>query len=230
MDTTYLSNGNSKTGDAASFDLPAISTCPGSTETCRSKCYAAKLMRIYKNVNAKYQRNYEFSLSKTFVSKMVCMLPYNGTVRIHVSGDFYSREYIEKWIEIASRKKELHFYCYTRSWTTDLLPYIQLLASLDNVTVNLSLDKDTGIPQFDGAENYLWCYMSEDDDDIVEGMRRSDIVFRANHNGHKRKRKNAAKKGVDGPALVHRMGGATVCPLERGEDIPLSCSRCRLCI
>jgi hypothetical protein len=36
-------------------------------------------------------------------------------VRIHDSGDFYSIEYLLKWVDIANTNKEVIFYAYTKS-------------------------------------------------------------------------------------------------------------------
>jgi len=36
-------------------------------------------------------------------------------VRVHEAGDFYSKEYADKWIEIAKRIPELQFYTYTKA-------------------------------------------------------------------------------------------------------------------
>jgi hypothetical protein len=62
-------------------------------------------------------------------------------VRIHVSGDFDSVAYVERWIEIASDNPETLFWAYTRSWRDisirlsleklRALPNVQLFASTD---------------------------------------------------------------------------------------------------
>jgi hypothetical protein len=58
-------------------------------------------------------------------------------VRIHASGDFFSREYFEKWINIARAKPWVTFYAYTRTYFLDLseLP--------DNLIMYYSTDKTT---------------------------------------------------------------------------------------
>jgi hypothetical protein len=40
-------------------------------------------------------------------------------VRIHGSGDFYSQEYLDKWISIAKINPSIRFYCYTKSLHLD---------------------------------------------------------------------------------------------------------------
>ncbi len=228
-DLHYISKGNTKT-ECFSFDLPALSTCPGKTETCAKKCYAANLERAYPNVGAKYARNYEITFHPAFTDYMVETIPADCQFRIHVSGDFFHVDYIAKWIEIATRRPDVTFYAYTRSWRLDDMALsIVRLDALANVNVNLSVDDETGAPSLTGQR---LCYLT-DDDSVPSWIRAEDIVFRSNHIGQKRRRNNAAKKGLcanDIAPLVKRLGGR-VCPKEQGQDLPkLSCAKCRLCV
>lgn len=36
-------------------------------------------------------------------------------IRVHDSGDYYSREYINKWLEVANTLPDVKFYSYTKS-------------------------------------------------------------------------------------------------------------------
>lgn len=228
-DLRYISEGNSKT-ECFSFDLPARDTCPGKTDECSKDCYAARLMRIYKEVDAKYARNFEFSKSAKFVPYMIANIPANCQFRIHVSGDFYSVAYIRKWEKIVSARKDVTFYAYTRSWSKPRLWHrIQWLHLMDQININLSVDDETGKPNVIDAERYRWCYLTKTDN-VPDWIRENDIVFRSNHLGQKRRRKNAKAKGIAPPPLVKRLGGQ-VCPLEQGRDTPkFSCAKCRLCV
>jgi hypothetical protein len=237
-DLTYISEGNEKTS-CYSFDLPAKVTCPGATEACKKACYAFKLAQVYANVGRKYLRNHEFAQTDGFVRYMIANIPHGCEFRIHVSGDFFSVEYIEKWKRIAKARKDVTFYTYTRSWRIDELWFALMeLNALSNMNVNLSVDKETGMPEVPYADDYRWCYLSSDDS-APEWMRREDIVFRTNHNArqgnHQWKRKKAIATGKNPDVvapLLHRIAGATVCPFERGKDMPasFSCSQCGLCI
>ena len=74
-------------------------------------------------------KNYNFSLTDEFVPFMVKALHYIAslplykkanhiTVRIHESGDFYSVEYLKKWLAIADACKDIinmDFAAYTKS-------------------------------------------------------------------------------------------------------------------
>lgn len=234
LDTTFLSPGNSKTGDTASFDLPARVTCPGMTTSedgCSQRCYAARLSAIRPVIASKYDRNLVFSQGSSFVAYMIAMLPENGIIRIHVSGDFYSAPYIRKWIRIIENRPDCHFYAYTRSWR---LPRMEAaltdLSSLDNFTLNVSVDAETGKPPRIWRK-FKWCYLAHKDN-APNWLRKTDLVFRSKHWGHKVRRKNAIAKGVEPPALVHNLGknSTPVCPVERGTDLTLTCSSCRICL
>jgi len=229
MDLTYISKGNSKT-ECFSFDLPAIETCPGKTAECSKDCYAAQLMRIYPAVDAKYRRNQEITYHPGFVDYMVETIPQDCQFRIHVSGDFFHPDYAKKWMEICSTRTDVTFYAYSRSWREwSIWRELLALHTLPNVNINLSVDDETGPPKVLGASVMRWCYLTKTDN-VPSWIRANDIVFRSNHNGHKRRRKNAAKKGIELPPLVKRLGGQ-VCPLEQGQDIPnFSCAKCRLCV
>lgn len=232
-DLIYISKGNSKT-QCFSFDLPAITTCPGKTVECSHDCYAAKLMRLYPKVAAKYRRNLEIVYHPDFVDYMVGTIPIDCQFRIHISGDFFHKDYVRKWIEIASRRSDVTFYAYTRSWRVyDILPAIIELQQLENVNINLSVDDETGQPKFLGHDLFRYCYLTKTDS-APRWVRRNDIVFRSNHVWHKKRRENAEKRG-ENPNIIaplqHVIGMGTVCPLERGKDIPnFSCAKCRLCI
>ncbi len=231
----HISEGNSKT-ECFSFDLPAKITCPGMTSECGPKCYAANLMRIYPAVNAKYTRNLELANADNFVEYMIRSIPYMCEFRIHVSGDFKDVAYIRKWIEIVATRTDVVFYAYTRSWQdAEMWEAIKDLHSFAHVNVNLSVDDVTGMPTMMYADEFRWCYLTHDNS-APDWMRAKDIVFRSNHIGHKRRRKNAWLKGFtpnEVAPLVKKAGkgNAQVCPLEQGQDIPnLSCKKCRLCV
>lgn len=245
MDLTYISEGNEKTGNCYSFDLPARLTCPGMTATCGDKCYAAKLMQIYKGVDAKYTRNLLFANSPEFTDYMVRNIPRGCEFRIHVSGDFKDSAYVEQWAAIIARRPDVTFYTYTRSWRIAAVwSAIRKLAELANVNVNLSCDIETGMPNVEGAETFRWAYLvngssyKNEESDAPSWLRRQDIVFRMVHSGkngnHQWWRKDAVAKGLDPNSVApikNRFGAATVCPFERGRELDnFSCSQCRICI
>lgn len=234
-DLYHISEGNDKTA-CFSFDLPAKTTCPGMTKECGSKCYAFNLMRIYKAVAAKYERNLILADSDKFVAYMIKNIPRRCEFRIHVSGDFYSAEYIKAWGKIIAKRSDVIFYAYTRSWQIPELWSLLLKLHMhnDNFNLNLSVDDETGAPRVLGAGTFRWCYLTGDDK-APDWIRKGDIVFRTNYNGQKRRRKNDVKKGLNPDIrspLIHKAGKGTVCPMERGREMPktFSCATCHLCV
>ena len=108
------------------FNLPAVVTCPNATPLCLKYCYARKAETAYPTVLPARIRNYNDSLAADFVPRMVFTIlsarKYSKAdtllVRIHESGDFYSKEYAEKWMEIARQLKgeKVKFIAYTKSF------------------------------------------------------------------------------------------------------------------
>ncbi len=126
----HLSEGNIKSRNTdevlfLTWSLPSRECCPYSTEMCRKKCFAKK-NESFKTVRDSRHRNLEESKKDTFVRDMINHLTYQlqrpkakdklMIVRIHTSGDFYSLEYLDKWIEISNFfKDKILFQSYTKS-------------------------------------------------------------------------------------------------------------------
>lgn len=113
-------------------------TCPGSTSECESICYAKRIEGPVKEV---YVRN--------SITSVVPPIPEDCTVlRIHVSGDFDSVEYIENWITRLTERPDVTCWAYTRSWRVPtLLPALERLRALDNVQLFASMDEShTDVP------------------------------------------------------------------------------------
>jgi len=116
----YLSPGNRRM-KIPTFSLPAGITCPNATPTCLKWCYSKKAERAYKNVIPCRLKNFQDSKNDDFVYKMSELIkkkkcPY---IRIHESGDFYSQEYLDKWIKICKKFPEKKFLAYTQSYHLD---------------------------------------------------------------------------------------------------------------
>ena len=104
------------------FSLPAYKTITGKTvcpfaKECVKYCYAQKGNYRYPSVIKGLNNRYELSKTADFVPKMnaTIILERPTHVRIHDSGDFYSIDYLNKWISIANDNKEVIFYAYTKS-------------------------------------------------------------------------------------------------------------------
>ncbi len=141
---SLLTPGNSKLGRSIlSFSLPAKKTCKPS-RWCQDKCYACKgfFKMFEKRINVCYERNYQASLSDNFIEEVNKELATKRTakyIRIHASGDFYSPEYIKKWVEIVKANPRHHFLAFTKRM--DFEKELIELAVLPNVAVYQSIDE-----------------------------------------------------------------------------------------
>ena len=93
------------------FSLPHKITCPGKTPICEEYCYEIKpeekMMKKSENVNTRVlvcrKCNYIRTLDDSFVNLMldeICKITHKENqrvfIRIHLSGDFYSKKYMLK--------------------------------------------------------------------------------------------------------------------------------------
>lgn len=107
--------GNSKL-DFPVFNIPATKEICG--RVCKG-CYSHKAYKIYPNVLPAQTRRYEASLQPTFRSTIRKELasyrkPFKY-FRIHASaGEFYSQQYINDWVSIATAFPTVIFYAYTK--------------------------------------------------------------------------------------------------------------------
>jgi hypothetical protein len=104
------------------FGIPAYKsasgklTCPFAGE-CVKFCYAQKGAYIWGNVKPAFEKRYELTKTDDFVNKMNEEIAKKKPdyVRVHDSGDYYSKAYLDKWIEIAIHNPHVRFYSYTNS-------------------------------------------------------------------------------------------------------------------
>jgi hypothetical protein len=104
------------------FGIPAYKTKKGKitcpfADGCIKFCYAQKGAYIWKNVFPAFEKRYEISKQHDFPQIMTDEIIKKKAdyVRVHDSGDFYSRDYTKKWIKIAKMNPEVRFYAYTNS-------------------------------------------------------------------------------------------------------------------
>ena len=115
------------------FNIPAYKstsgkiTCPFAKD-CVAYCYAQKgnYKRFAKTVGPSLERNYELTKTDHFITTINSEITKRKAdyIRIHDSGDFYSPQYLAKWIQIAKDNPDVRFYAYTKSYSlfTDELP------------------------------------------------------------------------------------------------------------
>lgn len=124
-----------------SFDLPAGHTCPAADmcysfvdrntgkltdgENCKFRCYAASMEARYPASRRSHWRNFDTlkscKTSEDMANLILSQLP-NGIkiVRVHASGDFFSRKYFMAWVKVAQTRTDVQFFGYTK-----VLPYVK---------------------------------------------------------------------------------------------------------
>jgi hypothetical protein len=123
-----------KKSEIVSFDLPAGYSCP-MADICKTyankatgkmrkvgavTCYASKAEAIYPNCRKMRWSNFDALIKvRTSVLAMAELLDASlpkkvKVVRIHSSGDFFSREYFQAWVEMATIHPEIVFFGYTK--------------------------------------------------------------------------------------------------------------------
>lgn len=149
----------------AQFNTRAIKDCPFRTPGCEAVCYATKGNHVFPSVTESRERSYQDSRRHDFTDAMVYTIKtekqskrYTDAemrIRIHESGDFYSVQYLRKWVYVWNKFHTgdgVAFTLYTKSapFFLKLTPeQIQIIreAMEDGVlSINLSVD-DTTTPE-----------------------------------------------------------------------------------
>lgn len=147
------------------FNLPPLLTCKPS-RWCREHCYALKKRFLWKRTKEAHRRRYKQSLKPSFVERMIDEIKHRPSInyiRPHITGDFYSKEYIDKWAQIAKAFPSILFRATTRR--IDFLRHMKKVFP-KNVVIRESTDptrKGSGIfPQAsirgtEGTEGFFVC-------------------------------------------------------------------------
>lgn len=116
------------------FNLPRKLACPGRTDICARGCYQAISEEMLKekgrDSQVLYSRKLNWFLAEQddFVERILKEIMRRKPkadqriiFRIHASGDFYSEEYLKKWMRIALitklKNKNYDFVAYTKSYS-----------------------------------------------------------------------------------------------------------------
>ena len=141
------------------FGIPAYKsasgklTCP-MAEECVKFCYAKKGAYIWSNVQPAFEKRYQLSKTLEFIDAMNAEIKKKRPdyVRVHDSGDYYSRSYLAKWITIAKANPDVRFYSYTNM--VDMMHKADLPGNYDiifsdsgkqNDLIDKSVDRHTKI-------------------------------------------------------------------------------------
>ena len=102
------------------FGIPAYKSATGRVicgmaDECIKFCYAKKGAYIWSNVQPAFEKRYQLSKTDDFIDAMNNEIKRKKPdyVRVHDSGDYYSKAYLQKWIQIAIHNPDVKFYSYT---------------------------------------------------------------------------------------------------------------------
>jgi Gene product 88 len=160
-----------------------------------------------------FARRLAATKKKSFERKIIAeiLASQRKIVRIHVSGDFYSAAYVQKWLAIVQACPDVRFYAYTRSWRDpEIRASLERLSRRRNVRLWYSCDAETGQPAR-VPKRIRIAYMAMKDSDLP--VKKTDLVFR-----------------VERKTVLKHQDGFLVCPLENGITHTTDCGRCSLCI
>jgi hypothetical protein len=157
------------------FNLPAGHSCPFARD-CKGmadrktgkftrlgkkyRCYAVNAER-FPGVRESRWRNFEAMLNHEPIE-----IPKDAThIRIHSSGDFFSQDYFDKWLEVCRQNPNVKFWAFTKSigfW----------VRRLDKVPSNLTLQASKGSHQDHLIDKYNLKYAEVflDIKDVPKGM------------------------------------------------------------
>ena len=139
------------------FSLPAGKTCPFAKD-CKAevkngkiftgkdakyRCFAASSELAFPSVLRSREHNLNLLIKAKTPENMFELIRNSlikkkfDKVRIHVSGDFFSEDYLKAWIEVANYFKDKIFYAYTKS-----VKYV--LSQKNNIPKNLVITCSLG--------------------------------------------------------------------------------------
>lgn len=180
-------------------------TCPGATEECQAICYAARPVAEHGAVERMWREN--------SIREDVPPIPEDCKIlRIHVSGDFTSVDYIRNWYLRLAGRPDVRAFAYTRSWRVpELLPALQELHRTPNLQLFASMDKSTiELPPF----GWRRAWMADD-----ERLSIIDVEQERNHTVYNH---------ADATEVADIIGMSYTCPEQTGHKA--SCAECRYCI
>lgn len=178
-------NGTYEHPSPNAFSLPNISTCPGSTERCRSSCYVNNLKVHAPEVYRLYELN-ALALHSIFMAGGGRMLDAAGVLadwiianasggfRWHVSGDVFSFRHAN-WIKMVCQlAPNVNFWIYTRT-----LSAVSILVEAENLGVNVSVDKHNWVEGSKVALDHgvRLCYLVSEIDEVLPALPEGSVIF-----------------------------------------------------
>lgn len=159
---------NPETGEKiryAQWNTRAIKDCPFRSDGCEIICYATKGNHVFPSVQRSREKSFEQTKRADFSDAMVYTIHTEKQskryadaemrVRIHESGDFYSVQYLRKWVKVWGAFHTgdgVAFTLYTKSFpfflmlTKEEIEIIRRAMDEGVLAINLSTD-DTTTPE-----------------------------------------------------------------------------------
>ena len=159
---------NPETGEKiryAQWNTKAIEDCPFRSAGCELICYATKGNHVFPSVKKSREKSHEQSKRADFADAMVYTIHTEKQskryadaemrIRIHESGDFFSVQYLKKWVKVWAQFHTgdgVAFTNYTKSFpfflmlTEEELEIIRRAMAEGVLAINLSAD-DTTTPE-----------------------------------------------------------------------------------
>ena len=160
---------NPETGEKiryAQYNTRAIKDCPFRSSGCEAICYATKGNHVFPSVIESRKRSYEVTKRDDFTEVIIYTIRtekqskrYKDAVmliRIHESGDFYSLQYLRKWLRAwnaFTADDGVRFVFYTKSFRFFLMlndeekAIVNRLLKLGTLAINWSMDDTTTTEQ-----------------------------------------------------------------------------------
>lgn len=166
------------------FGITAVKACPSALH-CVADCYARQGAYRWSNVSQAFDARYELTKTNDFVAAMVKEISSKRSithVRIHDSGDFYSEDYLNKWLKIICQFPEITFYAYTKE-----VKLFKKYALPSNFTVIFSYggkhdalidkNKDRYAQVFDVNEKVPEKYINASDNDLMAITKNKNVAL-----------------------------------------------------
>lgn len=128
------------------FSLPACATCCPNAGKCKMGCYAKKGRMACPTAQNAYYENYDMvvdgSLWKQLdaeITVLECKAEREHKqlrIRVHDSGDFFSVEYANRWMDVMRNHPDVVFYAYTKM--VNMFKYGSSIKMADNFHYVLS--------------------------------------------------------------------------------------------
>ena len=135
QNTKIKETGNFLKKKVFNFSIPAYKsvtgkvTCPFA-DSCIKFCYAQKgNYKRFPSVRNGMEKKYQLTKQDNFIELMNKEIQKKKPdfIRVHDSGDYYSKTYLNKWLAIAEQNPNVKFYSYTNS-----IKFIKELKTIPN--------------------------------------------------------------------------------------------------